>query len=440
MSIDERMSLYERRKYLRIRQRRYVLEDRTGKGHLLDEMQQVTGFHRKYLIELMANDLQRKQRRKQRGRTYGPEVDDALRVISESLDHICAERLKPNLVWMAQHLEAHGELELSPSLLDQLDRISVSTVQRILSRIRQDEPRLPRKGPRRANRITRDVPMKRIAWDEEEPGHFEVDLVHHSGRSVSGEFVCTLQMIDVATGWSERRAVLGRSALVMEDAFRCILQRLPFPVLEIHPDNGSEFFNHILVRFWKKVVNGVHLSRSRPYQKNDNRFVEQKNATLVRRYLGNERLDTVDQTIALNHLYNKMWLYYNLFQPVMRLEQKTYLREGGRITRVKRRYDQAQPPFDRLCKTSAISAEDRLQLQTIRDGINPLRLLQEISDLIDELFSLPPAEPDSKQDVHLTLSHFQDRSEPELTTYAVFFKPPSIAANTILEERRGHGR
>jgi hypothetical protein len=403
-------------------------------------MEQVTGHHRKYLIELMASDLRRKPRRKQRGRTYGPEVDDALRVISESLDHICAERLKPNLIWMAQHLEAHGELELSPSLLDQLDRISVSTVQRILSRIRQDQPRLPRKGPRRANRITRDVPMKRIAWDEQEPGHFEVDLVHHSGPSVSGEFVCTLQMIDVATGWSERRAVLGRSSLVMEDAFRCILQRLPFPVLEIHPDNGSEFFNHILIRFWKEVVKGVQLSRSRPYQKNDNRFVEQKNATLVRRYLGNERLDTVNQTIALNHLYDKMWLYYNLFQPVMRLEEKTYIKEGGRVTRIKRRFDRAQTPFHRLCRTSAITSERRLQLQRIRDSINPLELREEIHDLIDELFSLPPAEPGCKQNVHLTLHHHQDQREEETGSYVLLFNPSIAVGDTTLQERRGHTR
>lgn len=185
-------------------------------------------------------------------------------------------------------------METSPSLLDQLGRISVPTVKRKLSRIRQDQPRLPRRrGPQRAHRLTRGIPMKRIPWDEQHPGHFEVDLVHHCGPSASGEYMCTIQMIDVATGlpvrgtqtgWSEHRAVLGRSYLVMEDAFRRILGRLPFPVLEIHPDNGSEFFNHHLLRFWKDTVQGLQLSRSRPYHKNDNRFVEQKNSTLVRAY------------------------------------------------------------------------------------------------------------------------------------------------------------
>jgi len=123
-------------------------------------------------------------------------------------------------------------------------------------------------------------------------------------------------MLDVATGWSELRAVLGRSYLVMEDVFRYILARIPFPLLELHPDNGSEFFNHHLLHFFKDIIPGVELSRSRPYHKNDNRSVEQKHSTLVRAYLGYDRLDTVAQTIAVNQLYDKIWVYYNLFQPV----------------------------------------------------------------------------------------------------------------------------
>ena len=119
--------------------------------------------------------------------------------------------------------------------------------------------------------------MRRIPWNEQQPGHFEVDAVHHCGQSSSGHYVHTVQMVDVATGWTEQVATLGRSSLVMEDGFRRILARLPFPVLEIHPDNGSEFLNAHLVRFWKDTVKDVTLSRSRPFHKNDNRFVEQKN-------------------------------------------------------------------------------------------------------------------------------------------------------------------
>jgi hypothetical protein len=326
MTTEEKMSIDEERKYLRAMKERYKEADNKTKGQLLDEMQAVTGKHRKSLIRLMNNSLKRKRRSRERGEMYGPDVDDALRVIDPSFDHICAERLTPNLVWMARHLDRHGELRATAKLLDQLERISVSTVQRRLSRIRQDQPRLPRKKPSRGRRLVQDVPMKRLSWNLAQPGHLETDLVHHCGPTAAGEYLCTLQMIDVATGWSERYAVLGRSYLVMRDAFLVFLSRLPFPIKEIHPDNGSEFFNHHMVRFWGKRVQGVTLSRSRPYHKNDNPRVEQKNSTLVRAYLGYERLDTVAHVLAVNQLYDKMWVYYNLFQPVMHLVEKEIIR------------------------------------------------------------------------------------------------------------------
>ena len=231
MSTGDKMTIDERPKYLRMMKRRYIKAGRKEQGQLLDEMEAITSLHRKSLIRLMNSSLERKPRSKERGETYGPEVDDTLRVIDESFDYICAERLTPNLTWMACYLDTHGELEATPSLLEQLEQISISTVGRRLSRIRQDQPRLPRKGPRVSRKLTQDIPMLRLPWNILEPGHFETDLVHHCGPSASGEYAYTLQMIDVATGWSERRAVLGRRYLVMEDAFRCILARLLFPML-----------------------------------------------------------------------------------------------------------------------------------------------------------------------------------------------------------------
>jgi hypothetical protein len=211
-------------------------------------------------------------------------------------------------------------------------------------------------------------------------------------------------MIDVLTGWSERRAMLGRSYLVMEDAFRYILARLPFPVKEIHPDNGSEFFNHHMLRFWGQIIQGVRLSRSRPYQKNDNRFVEQKNAPLVRAYLGYERLDTVAQTRAVNRLYDEMWLYYNFFQPVLRLTEKVVVPGAdGQPTRIKRRHDQARTPFDRLCDTDAILPEHKDLLEALRDQTNPRQLRQDIYDLLGRVFALPGAVPEVTENVFQTL-------------------------------------
>lgn len=404
MPTQDGMDINERLKYLRIMRKRYICADRGGRGRLLDEMRQVTGLDRKTLIRRMDSKLERQPRRKQRSRTYGCEVDDALRVIAESFDHIAAERLGPNLVWMAEHLAAHGELRVSPALLEQLEQISVPTVRRILQRVSQDEPRLPRRGPERANQLTRDIPMRVIPWDEHEPGHFEADLVHHGGPTSAGVYVHTAQLVDVATGWSERVAVLGRGFLPMKDGFQRILLRLPFPVLEIHPDNGSEFFNAHLLAFWGKRIHGLMLSRSRPFHKNDNRFVEQKNSTLVRAYLADHRLDTVAQCRLLNTLYDQMWLYYNLFQPVMRLCEKSYSKREDGTLLVKRRYDRAQTPFDRLCATTAIRSDRRAELARLRDRTNPRRLRREIEDGLAQLLALPCAAVGRVENVLETLA------------------------------------
>jgi hypothetical protein len=382
----EPMTIDERRQYLSRMAPRYWSAERPTQSRLLDEMAAMTGLHRKSLLRLLRpGGLTRSPRTRQRGRAYGPAVDDALRVIWESLDYVCAERLTPGLVPTAQLLARHGELVLPPALAAQLGQISVATVQRRLSRLAQDTPRLPRKGPAAANRVARAIPMRRIPWDEAEPGHFEVDLVHHSGPSTAGEYLHTLQLIDVATGWSERVAVLGRSYRHMAAGFEQILQRLPFAVRELHPDNGPEFLNDHLVRFWGACVPGLALSRSRPYHKNDNRFVEQKNATLVRAYFGDARLDTPAQGVALNALYERMWLYYNLFQPVLHLVEK---RAQG--TRVRRRWDTAQTPYDRLAATPALPLAARARLDALYQATNPRALRRDIYARIDALLQARP--------------------------------------------------
>jgi hypothetical protein len=219
-------------------------------------------------------------------------------------------------------------------------------------------------------------------------------------------------MIDVATGWSERRAILGRSWLVMRDAFRHILHHLPFPAREIHSDNGSEFLNAHLHKFWAEAASHISLSRSRPYQKNDNRFVEQKNSSLIRAYLGHERLDTVAQTHLLNQLYEKMDCYYNLFLPVMRLSEKILIpATNDQTASIRRRYDRSRTPFDRLCDTDVISQEHRQCLKTLRQSINPLKLREEIYHLRDQLFSLPNAQPHVTENAHDTL-HYPNGVEP----------------------------
>lgn len=383
MPVEDEMSVSERRKYLKRMKERYVAAKRAERGRLLSEMEQVTGLHRKSLTRLMhAASLERKKRSTPRPRSYGLEVERIIVRVWESRDYLCAERLTPTLLRMAQHLDRFEPLGLTEQIEEQLATISRATVARILRKHRCLKRRLPQKGAERANQVTKGVPMGRIPWDIKEPGHFEVDLVHHGGESSAGLYGHTIQLIDVATGWSERVAVLGRGQSAMEAGFRRIVARLPFPIVELHPDNGSEFFNQHLVRFWKEKVKGVQLSRSRPYQKNDNRLVEQKNDTLVRHYVGDLRLETAEQVAALDALYEQMWLYYNLFQPVMHLSEKIV--EGQKI---RRKWDEAKTPYERLLETSVLSQEQREKLSQLYEHTNPLRLRQQIYEGLEALWS-----------------------------------------------------
>ncbi len=383
MPTEDEMTLDERRKYLKRMKLRYIKAKREERSVLLSEMEQVTGMHRKSLTRLLhAQSLERKKRQSPRRPSYGKAVEEVIVSVWESLDYICAERLTPILLTMAQHLARFGAVTLTREVQEQLQTISRATVSRVLRASRSQRRRLPQKGAERANQVTKGVPMGRIAWDIKEPGHFEVDLVYHSGQSTAGEYGHTIQMVDVATGWSERVAVMGRGQRAMQAGFEHLLSRLPFAIVELHPDNGSEFFNAHLVRYWKEKVVGVQLSRSRPYRKNDNRIVEQKNDTLVRQYFGDLRFDRPEQIEVMNALYEQMWIYYNLFQPVMHLIAKTAVGD-----KVRRKWDQAQTPFERLKATDKLSAEQELRLQTLYEQTNPQQLREEIYQGLAQLWT-----------------------------------------------------
>lgn len=382
MPTEDEMTLNERRKYLKGMKPRYLNAKRKERGALLSEMERVTGMHRKSLTRLLhARSLERQKRGTPRSRSYGPEVERVIVRVWESLDYIGAERLTPGLVPMAQHLAHFGEVSLTADVEEQLASISRATVGRLLRRYRSRSGRLPQKGAERANQVTKGVPMGRIPWDTKEPGHCEVDLVHYGGERSAGEYGHPIQMVDVATGWSERVAVLGRAQRAMETGFERMLHRVPFEIVELHPDNGSEFFNAHLVRYWKEKVVGIHLSRSRPYQKNDTRMVEQKNETLVRQYFGHARLDTPEQIAAMNVLSEKMWVYSNLFQPVLHLCEKTVAGD-----KVRRKWDRAQTPCERLKATGTLSAQQQQRLQALDEQTNPRQLRDEIQQLLTLLW------------------------------------------------------
>jgi hypothetical protein len=389
MPVEEQMSVNERRKYLKLVAPRYIRAKRNERGKLLTEMEEVTGLHRKSLVRLMhLPSLERapgKPRIKRR--RYGVAVEDVVRVVWESLDYVCAERLTPVLKETARQLAGWEELVLTSEVEEKLGVISRATVQRLLERFQLDTSKLPRRKPQPPNRLLRDIPMGRLAWDTALPGSFETDLVHHCGTVAAGEYLHTLQLVDIATGWSERVAIFGRSQAAMVKGFQRVQGRLPFPIQHLHPDNGSEFFNDHLIRYFGEEVIGMNLSRSRPYHKNDNRFVEQKNSTLVRAYVGYERLDSGAQCAALNALYDQLWLYYNLFQPVMHMVGKEVV--NGRLHR---KWDRARTPYRRLLASHILSADQESRLAALYVKTNPRQLRKTIYDSLNRLWEIMPSQ------------------------------------------------
>ena len=404
MKAEEKMSIEERRQYLKRMQPRYQQAQRQEKTRLLDEMVKYTGMHRGSIKRLINGKLERQRRSRERGRAYRSEFDTALALIWEATDYVCPERLTRNLVSVAEMLEKHHELHLTPTLRAQLTHVSIATVRRHLPRMPQAHRR--RKSQPPLNRYQKQIPTRVIPRTMETPGHFEMDLVHHCGPQATGEYVYTLQLIDVATGWSGRRAILGRSYLVVADALVTLFEQIPFDIRELHPDNGSEFLNHHLLTFLRTHYPFLALSRSRPSFPNDNRLVEQKNYTLVRHYLGDRRLDTVTQTRFLNTIYAKLDDLYNFVQPVMRQIDKQWVpATDTRPGYLKRIHDQPRSPWQRLAETPCISDLQRTACSQRFDSLNPLQLCRHIHRALQHLFAYPGAQPHVVEDIYQTITN-----------------------------------
>ncbi|NLB71997.1 MAG: transposase family protein [Chloroflexi bacterium] len=238
------------------------------------------------------------------------------------------------------------------------------------------------------------------------PGHFEVDTVHHCGDSAQGIYAYTIQLVDVASGWSEIVPVYGNSFVAMKDGFDYLFTRLPFPVLEFHPDNGSEFINNLLLKHWRELVPNLDITRSKPYRKNDNRFVEENNNSLIRAYIGPSRFDTAAQLGALRELEELLWLYHNCFLPCMRLSEKSVSAEGN----LRKSFDSAQPPLDRLLASDLVDKSRLIELFEFRKAINPLLLREKISQSIQKLLALPCLGPQEQVDFYKTRLNVKEPS------------------------------
>ncbi len=372
------LSVIARREYVQTMRKRYrAAEGRKARSALLDELVGVAGFDRKYAITLMnqppAKKAAARKKRSGRPRAY-QHCLSVIEVAWEALDYCCAERLHPQLLPLATALARHAEVEVTREAREELERISRATLARRLAELPRAKPRLIRAGPHPSRILKSQVQVDRYRWNEDRPGALEVDLVEHNGGSTGGHYACTLSVVDVVSGWSARRAVMGKSQAVVFEALECPLAAWPSVVWAVHSDNGSEFLGRHLLRYCAEHAITYH--RSRPYRKNDNAHVEQKNRQLVREVVGYDRIDTPAGLAWLNAIYAVLDVYANLVLPSLKITRK--IRVGSKVSK---RYDTARTPLDRLLDLGAVHPDRIDDLTRHQQTLNPLELRRTLDRL-----------------------------------------------------------
>jgi len=369
---------------------RYKKATKPEKGRILDEFTQATSLHRKAAIRLFNRRNTKAKKRCGRPRRYGVRIVEELKMVWEASDRLCSKRLHPFLPEFIKVLRRCGESKMTAEIEAELCLMSPATIDRLLHPWKQ-------KGGRRSFSTTRPGSLLRSAipirtftdWQENRPGFVEVDLVAHCGESMEGFYLNTLMAVDVATGWSEFIGVWGKGQQRVGTSIHHLRERLPFPLLGLDSDNGSEFINQDLARWCHNE--GITFTRSRPYKKNDNCFVEQKNGNIVRRVIGRDRYSSKQAYETLNRVYYILRLYVNFFQPAMKLVSKT--RHGAKVHRV---YDTAQTPFQRVLKSGVMSPANQTQIYVTYAHLNPVRLLKQINDNVEHLWKLRDRHPGDK--------------------------------------------
>lgn len=371
------------REYTEAVRERYLRAAKKEKGTILDEFTKVIGCHRKAAIRLLHRDNS-PQRGKRRGRRrhYGHEVVDALRKVWEASDRLCSKRLKPFMGELAKAMRQHGELAINAVLEAELCQMSASTIDRLLRPWRCVGGRRSLSTTKPGSLLKSSIPIRTFAdWTEERPGYLEVDLVSHCGESTKGFYLTTLCAVDVSSGWSECIEVWGKGQHRVGAAVHRVRQKLPFPLLGLDSDNGGEFINQHLYNYCRRE--GIAFTRSRSYKKNDSCHVEQKNWSLVRRVVGYDRYSSQAALERLNLVYATLRHYVNFFQPTMKLVSKT--RHGAKVRRV---YDMAKTPYQRLLETGVLTPAKQAELAAIYRGLNPVLLLKQLNGHLEHLWKL----------------------------------------------------
>ena len=358
---------------------RYRSCSRASKQQILDEFVAVTGYHRKHAIRVLRRRGTKPPRDRRRAIRYGADVREALVVLWEASDRLCSKRLKPMIPVLLPALERHGRLDVSAELHDKLLTVSAATMDRLLSEVRI----VARGGRRRrtgmSSAVRRSVPVRTFGdWNDPAPGYVEVDFVAHSGTSSSGSFVQTMVLTDIATGWTECVPVRSRDSSLVVAAIQQAQRLFPFPLLGVDFDNDSAFMNELVVCWCRSQ--GLEVTRSRAYRKNDQAWVEQKNGAIVRRLVGYGRFVGAEAAAALARLYDVVRLHGNLFQPSFKLREKT--RIGARIIK---RYHPPAPPAARVLAHPDVAAPDKERLSRMLETADPVMLFAGIRAAQDDL-------------------------------------------------------
>jgi len=360
----------------------YRRASKAEKGRILDQFVLVTGYHRKYASSLLKHGPPKRVDRPRVGHTpYGIIVVQALTAIWERSGHLCGKRLHAFLPLWIEALERSGNLSYEPQVVELLLSMSPATIDRKLKPARRLRHR-GRSTTRRGTWLKSQIPVRTFAdWDDTCPGFTEIDLVAHCGTSTRGEYLNTLSMVDVATQWFESQAVTYRSQREVFVALDQLRYQFPFPLKGIDSDNDSVFINAHLVRYCQRE--GITFTRSRPYKKNDQAHVEQKNGSVIRNLIWHDRYEGLEATQALNDVYECLCPWINFFQPSMKLVEKH--RVGSKVHK---KYDTPQTPYQRVQASPDVSEEDKLALRQLFLTLDPLQLRKELDRRLEAFWDL----------------------------------------------------
>ena len=382
------MSQKAKREYLNQIKPRYKRANKAEKKRILNEFCEVCSYNRKYAIYLLNKAKQKttaKNNRPGRRRHYNnPVIIHFLKVMLKATNLICSKRLQPIIpLWMPFY-EKTFCIRITEPIKKKLLTISPATIDRLLSKERKRLGKLGLSTTKPGSLIKKHIPIKTNQWDETRPGFIEADTVAHSGNSVAGSFLYTVNIVDIATGWTEPRAIWGKGEKSTFEAIKSIEEALPFKILGFDSDNGSEFLNWHLFKYFTNRKLPVEYTRSRSYYKNDNAHIEGKNWTHIRQYLGYQRFDKPQIVDMLNDIYKNYWsLFFNFFIPSSKIISKQRL--GAKIIK---KYDKPKTPVQRLLESYTVPYKTKKKLLALRETLDPFELQSIIQGKIKEIINL----------------------------------------------------